>query len=314
MPLTSKGEEVMSAMRKEYGSSKGEQVFYASKNKGTIAGVDAARADELNPLSDRVDALNSRADTIADRDFEARRQDAVRSARSDISAVNKVEAGKVNPAEAGRFSRPRERGDASNPTHEELAAAEKEYREARSAPGAMKTYNDPKNPPTAAEKAAVARYQRSLDRLKRAQSKWKARGDDERPRERGDASNPTHEELAAAEKEYREARSAPGAMKTYNDPKNPPTAAEKAAVARYQRSLDRLKRAQSKWKSRGDDEMGRPDGSPLRDFDQAYQVGRKAGWNGSPKGTNPHSEPVKHEGWSKGWTDGYWERQNANPL
>ncbi len=28
-------------MKKEYGSSKGEQVFYASRNKGTIAGVDS---------------------------------------------------------------------------------------------------------------------------------------------------------------------------------------------------------------------------------------------------------------------------------
>jgi hypothetical protein len=303
MPLTSKGEEVMSAMRKEYGGSKGEQVFYASKNKGTIAGVDAARADELNPLSDRVDALNSRADTIADRDFEARRQDAVRSARSDISAVNKVEAGKVNPAEAGRFSRPRERGDAARSDARAPRAIELEIKEVEA---------DLRSVSAPGHGAARAKLNQKLDKLR--DELKQSRGDSERPRERGDASNPTHEELAAAEKEYREARSAPGAMKTYNDPKNPPTAAEKAAVARYQRSLDRLKRAQSKWKSRGDDEMGRPDGSPLRDFDQAYQVGRKAGWNGSPKGTNPHSEPVKHEGWSKGWTDGYWERQNANPL
>ncbi len=28
-------------MEKEYGDKKGEQVFYASKNKGTIKGVDA---------------------------------------------------------------------------------------------------------------------------------------------------------------------------------------------------------------------------------------------------------------------------------
>ena len=27
-------------MEKEYGSEKGEQVFYASKNKGTISGVE----------------------------------------------------------------------------------------------------------------------------------------------------------------------------------------------------------------------------------------------------------------------------------
>lgn len=33
MPLTSKGEEIKSAMTKEYGIAKGEQVFYASRNK-----------------------------------------------------------------------------------------------------------------------------------------------------------------------------------------------------------------------------------------------------------------------------------------
>lgn len=39
MPLTSKGREIKAAMIKEYGSKKGEQVFYASENKGTIKGV-----------------------------------------------------------------------------------------------------------------------------------------------------------------------------------------------------------------------------------------------------------------------------------
>lgn len=38
-PLTSKGEEIKSAMEKEYGPKKGESVFYASANKGTIKGV-----------------------------------------------------------------------------------------------------------------------------------------------------------------------------------------------------------------------------------------------------------------------------------
>ena len=40
MPLTEKGEKIKSAMEKQYGAEKGERVFYASKNKGTIAGVD----------------------------------------------------------------------------------------------------------------------------------------------------------------------------------------------------------------------------------------------------------------------------------
>lgn len=42
MPLTEKGEKIMGAMKEKYGSEKGEQVFYASKNAGKITGVDAA--------------------------------------------------------------------------------------------------------------------------------------------------------------------------------------------------------------------------------------------------------------------------------
>ena len=40
MPLTKKGKKIKKAMMKEYGSKKGEQVFYASENKGTITGVE----------------------------------------------------------------------------------------------------------------------------------------------------------------------------------------------------------------------------------------------------------------------------------
>jgi len=43
MPLTSKGEEILNAEKKEYGPSKGEQVFYASKNAGKITGVDSPK-------------------------------------------------------------------------------------------------------------------------------------------------------------------------------------------------------------------------------------------------------------------------------
>lgn len=39
MPLTKKGKKILSSMRNEYGGKKGEQIFYASKNKGTINGV-----------------------------------------------------------------------------------------------------------------------------------------------------------------------------------------------------------------------------------------------------------------------------------
>jgi hypothetical protein len=40
MPLTKKGEKIKRAMKEEYGAKKGEQVFHASANKGTIKGVE----------------------------------------------------------------------------------------------------------------------------------------------------------------------------------------------------------------------------------------------------------------------------------
>jgi len=36
MPLTEKGRKIKTAMQSSYGFKKGEQVFYASQNKGTI--------------------------------------------------------------------------------------------------------------------------------------------------------------------------------------------------------------------------------------------------------------------------------------
>lgn len=40
MPLTEKGKKIKASMKKQYGAKKGEQVFHASKNKGTITEVD----------------------------------------------------------------------------------------------------------------------------------------------------------------------------------------------------------------------------------------------------------------------------------
>lgn len=39
MPLNKKGEKIKKAMEKEYGEKKGDKVFYASENKGTIKNV-----------------------------------------------------------------------------------------------------------------------------------------------------------------------------------------------------------------------------------------------------------------------------------
>ena len=39
MPVTKKGEKIKKAMQKQYGKERGERVFYAAENKGTIKGV-----------------------------------------------------------------------------------------------------------------------------------------------------------------------------------------------------------------------------------------------------------------------------------
>lgn len=39
MPLTKKGKKILASMKKQYGSKKGESVFYKSINKGKIKGA-----------------------------------------------------------------------------------------------------------------------------------------------------------------------------------------------------------------------------------------------------------------------------------
>lgn len=43
MPITKKGRKIMGAMKKQYGGKKGKEVFYASKNKGKITGVEGKK-------------------------------------------------------------------------------------------------------------------------------------------------------------------------------------------------------------------------------------------------------------------------------
>ena len=53
MPLTSKGKKIMKAMKKQYGK-KAEEVFYASKNKGVIKGVDKKRKTKSKKSNKRA--------------------------------------------------------------------------------------------------------------------------------------------------------------------------------------------------------------------------------------------------------------------
>ena len=43
MPLNKKGKKIMKSMKKQYGKKRGETVFYASKNKGVIKGVEKTK-------------------------------------------------------------------------------------------------------------------------------------------------------------------------------------------------------------------------------------------------------------------------------
>ena len=64
MPLTEKGEKIRSAMEKEYGKEKGEKIFYASRNKGNIMGVDREKVDQLVK---KIDACSARMDSLMSR-------------------------------------------------------------------------------------------------------------------------------------------------------------------------------------------------------------------------------------------------------
>jgi hypothetical protein len=106
MPLTAKGEKIMSSMKEQYGSEKGEEVFYASKNKGTIAGVDMAKDDDgdliIKHLSDddrsRMDAVQNRLNAMHKRmkayeaaDAQARMDKGHWVAKTAIPAGGKIE-------------------------------------------------------------------------------------------------------------------------------------------------------------------------------------------------------------------------------
>ena len=47
MPLTKKGKKIMRSMKEQQGDKEGEAVFYASRNKGTIKGVERASKGKL---------------------------------------------------------------------------------------------------------------------------------------------------------------------------------------------------------------------------------------------------------------------------
>lgn len=68
MPLTKKGSKILSSMRAQYGGKKGEQVFYASINKGKIKGAEKstkrAEGGPVNPLLEEARRRGKQDPTI----------------------------------------------------------------------------------------------------------------------------------------------------------------------------------------------------------------------------------------------------------
>jgi hypothetical protein len=82
MPLTEKGEKILSQMKSQYGEKKGKEVFYASKNAGKLTGVDSDERGDDNQhmgftsgLAEPVKKLVTGADELTTRmdAFEKRR-------------------------------------------------------------------------------------------------------------------------------------------------------------------------------------------------------------------------------------------------
>jgi hypothetical protein len=51
VPLTAKGRKIITAMEREYGSKRGKSIFYASRNKHRISGVDPESSHDAAPAS-----------------------------------------------------------------------------------------------------------------------------------------------------------------------------------------------------------------------------------------------------------------------
>lgn len=104
MPLTEKGEDIKRAMEKNYGKEKGERVFYASKNKGVISGIDDAEPADylltrfdgvvarLHDCAHRLDALAKRCDdrSSAEHSEEASRLEALAEKETDPDVKRKL--------------------------------------------------------------------------------------------------------------------------------------------------------------------------------------------------------------------------------
>jgi len=91
-PLTKKGNKILTKMRERYGKKKGESVFYASKNKGTITGVDGKTKDvSAKEIRRQIDELKRRAnDKTLSKQQREYYKEKLQTAESLFAAYNPV--------------------------------------------------------------------------------------------------------------------------------------------------------------------------------------------------------------------------------
>jgi hypothetical protein len=98
MPLTAKGEEIKSALQKEYGEAKGEQVLYAGKNKGTFTGIDSV-------VSDTVDLTNYSTAQLKKSLAEEWSKLTTKEKRDITAEIEKRESGKKKKPDSATMTR-----------------------------------------------------------------------------------------------------------------------------------------------------------------------------------------------------------------
>ena len=91
MPLTKKGKEIMKSMKEQYGTKKGEEVFYASKNKGTIKGVEKASEGKMMTFRQFVKKMSG--EQISDKEAQ----------RLKTSYIKKIADSQISEKEAQRL-------------------------------------------------------------------------------------------------------------------------------------------------------------------------------------------------------------------
>lgn len=140
MPLTAKGEKIKAAMEEEYGKEKGESILYASKNAGTITGIDAMSDPRPEDCADADPApiselpagmvareLSSRGDEGADQMATSGTSTASTgvTAAPPVSPVMDQEEGVVmDPVPMPGTEHPQLHPDASAPPEPALGAAD----------------------------------------------------------------------------------------------------------------------------------------------------------------------------------------------